>query len=1142
MENKNFSSVKASSSAPVACERLIKHIKEIENRVFAILPASSFRDFIDHLPHLYWEAPKEIPGAFSVTLICQGAKAKKIRSFFSEFLTKWLFPHRLQKVLSCNTLDFHFEGHEEQTFTFIDLTLEIEHQIDATLALENMPRLRDDLLRGIIDDNYAQHILEAKGMSLEEKSAAIQKRLAFMAERFPSTFDKDLFAEAGHLMLHLSENFKSIRNVKHLCKIALSHYYFRSLLRQYSDTKKDKRHIRIKLFKTQLRFPFGNKQVLGIAICINMLSRNEVFDDQHINKAVNRLLPGIKMVSESFITYHNDDSIRNLYIEFEKLNGQEFSQNEIQRFKKILPGELKASVEHLVNAVYMHHNEEEIYRNISVLSQEVRYLSDLPQLTVAYQEQDRFTLTFNVIMVRVKKKGELSLEEAIEKNPLPKVKFFLQFKKVIGMIRKKHPKEAYVFQIKFEKSKFLRHDYAIDLYQARQFVVKMLEVLIGPIRDYNGGWLIKQFEVLSKAKELIYQIKGLEKKDRLIETFFYAIRPAVMRTLLSPEVIQKLFNMLHKLLDQKIQTPYQHLLISDSSETICLLMIKADSEHFEMLLEEAVNHLSLDSNHFAKVSLNVYGSYYLGYYIKGLNQDQANAFISNAKKSMHQWSERQRKQQALRIHINTPASLDPRIGMDRTSGIMIKMLFEGLMRIGLEGTPEFGIAKSYEISSDRKTYTFKLRDSQWTNGQQVVAEDFEYAWKKILEPNFSNVFVYLLFPIKNAKAIKQGKCSVEKLGVKSVDSKTLVVELEHPCPYFLKHTAHWAYSPLYRDIDRTHPDWSQFGSDKFVCNGPFKMAKWKEDRGFYLVKNHGYWDAKQVQLEGVNISVVDNPSISKQMFQKGQIDWLGEPLLDFPQNLSHDKEVIVKPTSAISWFQFNTERFPFNNLKMRQAFGLAIKRAELVQSLKLTSISPALSVIPPSYALHKDPIIPDGNREEAVALFKEGLQEVNLSTHQLPPITLTHSSRETEVLIAKEIQKQWQNTFGIPVILECIDSHIYLKESLRYNFQIRIALWYSWYEDPIYNLEYLKYRDDPMNMTNWEHPDFIHYLNQADNELDPKCRLELLRKAEKLLVHETPVVPLIVYSIRYKKKEELKNIFISNMGQIDFKWAFVAKR
>ena len=154
------------------------------------------------------------------------------------------------------------------------------------------------------------------------------------------------------------------------------------------------------------------------------------------------------------------------------------------------------------------------------------------------------------------------------------------------------------------------------------------------------------------------------------------------------------------------------------------------------------------------------------------------------------------QERMLNLSFQNVRSLDPRIGVDYPSSFAVKMLFEGLTRLGLDKNIEPAIAQSWEISEDQTQYTFHLRACTWSNGDPVTAEDFIYTWKKVLDPRFATTAIHNFYPIKNVQAIIQGKQDIDEIGAKAIDSQTLVIDLEHPTPYLLEVLATSAFLPV----------------------------------------------------------------------------------------------------------------------------------------------------------------------------------------------------------------------------------------------------------------------------------------------------------------------------------------------------------
>ena len=216
----------------------------------------------------------------------------------------------------------------------------------------------------------------------------------------------------------------------------------------------------------------------------------------------------------------------------------------------------------------------------------------------------------------------------------------------------------------------------------------------------------------------------------------------------------------------------------------------------------------------------------------------------------------------LRLSFNTsPATLDPRKSGDFVSSTLIRLIFDGLTRCLPGGDVEPALAQRIDISPDGLLYTFHLRKAYWTDGHPVAAQDFERSWKKILDPSFSSLCAYLLFPIKNAEKCAKGEAPLSEVGIQSIDSRTLRVELERPAPFFLSLTAFPLYLPIpsHTEQDPKRPP---------VCNGPFRIDSLIPNSEIRLVKNRRFWNVGHISLDAIHISVIPDENTAFQMFEQ----------------------------------------------------------------------------------------------------------------------------------------------------------------------------------------------------------------------------------------------------------------------------------
>ena len=469
------------------------------------------------------------------------------------------------------------------------------------------------------------------------------------------------------------------------------------------------------------------------------------------------------------------------------------------------------------------------------------------------------------------------------------------------------------------------------------------------------------------------------------------------------------------------------------------------------------------------------------------------------------------------------------------------MLFEGLTRLDEKGNPHLAIAQSVEVSRDAKEYLFKLKKCYWSDGSPITAYDFEYSWKKILSLNFSTPFTYLFNSIKNAKKAKEGLCSVEDVGIKSLDNSTLAVDLEYATPEFLELLALPLYSPVHHILDKTHPDWGFRRGEDFVCNGPFILKKIAQNSRYELAKNPFYWDKDSVKLEQINLSK-DTSLVAHSMFKNEEIDWLGMPLRPWePFFEEHPESKACKTLLGIHWCLFNTEKFPFNNTKLRRAFLLAVNQEELISKLPNTCL-PATSPLPLSHTMHHDPKNTKGNETLALELFESALEELGISRKQFPLITLTFANTMLRKKTAAYLIERWKSLFQIPCRSESYEYSAFYAKMIESDYQMATLHWRSWIDHPLYTLKPFKYRNDIVNCAHWSDPKYKELLDHAQEETNPIQKIKYLSAAEKILMKEVPLIPLYHEQEKIIKKSHLKKVIYSRTtGYFDLKYAYVER-
>jgi len=502
--------------------------------------------------------------------------------------------------------------------------------------------------------------------------------------------------------------------------------------------------------------------------------------------------------------------------------------------------------------------------------------------------------------------------------------------------------------------------------------------------------------------------------------------------------------------------------------------------------------------------------------------------------------------QTLRINfLSDPPTLDPRKGGDPTSSTVQFMLFEGLTRMSKKSSAELALAEKVILSEDLTSYTFHLRDTSWSDGQPVTAYDFEAAWKKMLDPTFPCPNANLLYPIKNAKAAKENKVSLDELGIRALDAKTFEVTLEGPTPYFLELISFCVFFPVPSHIVESHPEWADKVGPHLVTNGPFSLKTWKLHDKMLLEKNSSYWEAADVGLDAIHISFIDNETTALQLFERGELDFLGllTPLpLDSIQDLKQRGLLQTNPLGATTYCSFNVNHSPFNHPDIRKAFAYAINRDAIVSHTTQLNEEVATGPIPSILKFQVyETFFADGNQTRARYHFNKGLKELEISASDLNNLTFMYIEGDAPKKVAQALQQQWYEALGVKVNLECYTLKIYLDKLVRRDYEFAFTRFVIQYNDIMNILDLYKFKDNPKNYPGWESPKYTKLLDESMKISNAKNRIAFLHQAEEILTQEMPIAPIYHWNQVYLRQPRLKEMYISPIGSIHLGKAYLDK-
>lgn len=461
-------------------------------------------------------------------------------------------------------------------------------------------------------------------------------------------------------------------------------------------------------------------------------------------------------------------------------------------------------------------------------------------------------------------------------------------------------------------------------------------------------------------------------------------------------------------------------------------------------------------------------------------------------------------------------NLDPHTVTGLPEARVMRALLEGLVTKDphhLQPLP--AAAQSWDISPDGISYTFHLRkNARWSNGDKVRAQDFVYAWKRILSPELASEYAYNLYPVQGAEEYHQGQFTdFEQVAVRAEDDHTLKVTLRAPTPYFLHLLDHYSAFPVHpptlerfgrlkRNTRWTHPE-------NFVGNGAFVLKEWKINQKIVVHKNPLYWDAQRTRLNAIEFYPIDNIGVEERMFRTGRLHITSslspEKIQSYRENMP--QALFVHPYLATYYYELNVTHPPLDKRKVRRALGLAIDRSQITQLLK-GGQQPAFAMTPPDIGGYIPPVGIRFDPQRA----RELLDEAGYTNRaDLPPLELLYNTSESHRQIGVAIQQMWKRHLGIKVTLNNQEWKVYLQTRNNGDFQVARAGWVGDYPDPNNFLD-LMMSTSGNNRTQWSNPQYDDWIRRANQTTDAEQRHKLFTTAEALLMHEMPVIPIYRYN------------------------------
>jgi len=483
-----------------------------------------------------------------------------------------------------------------------------------------------------------------------------------------------------------------------------------------------------------------------------------------------------------------------------------------------------------------------------------------------------------------------------------------------------------------------------------------------------------------------------------------------------------------------------------------------------------------------------------------------------------------------------PDSLDPQKARSIEAQRMLRDICEGLTLLDRNAGPAPGTARDWTVSPDGKQYTFHLRpEARWSNGDRVVAADYVAGLQRLVDPTTASQYADVVAVIANASEITAGKKPPDTLGVTAPDDSTVVIDLVAPAPYLPSLLSHPSTCPVHRPTLSQHPNtFARPGI--MVSNGAFTLAQWVQGSYVLLTRNRYYWGNAANHLDGVRYLTISDENAEFTRYRagelqitttvpRGQYDWIKA---NIPDQLHTSAQLTTY------YYGFNLTRAPFkDNLPLRRALSLVIDREQLTKLVLRAGELPAYGWIPPgvhdyseqSFDYRKTPMA------ERLAEARRLYAQAGYSAAKPLRFELRYNSGEMHDKIALAVASMWKQALGVEVTLTAEEFKSLLQDVDRGEVEMFRSSWSGDYNDAYTFAQYFT-SGFGINLPHYHSTEYDALVNSAAAEPDPQKRRELLQNAERVLLHDHPMIPLYFYAGNHLVKPEVTGWYENVMNVV----------
>lgn len=480
-------------------------------------------------------------------------------------------------------------------------------------------------------------------------------------------------------------------------------------------------------------------------------------------------------------------------------------------------------------------------------------------------------------------------------------------------------------------------------------------------------------------------------------------------------------------------------------------------------------------------------------------------------------------------------TLDSTKAHDAVAFTVLNNVNEGLYRQDENHQPIEALVTEHTTNEDQTVHTFTLRDSNWSNGEPVTAQDFEYAWKRVMKDASPYNFMFVTASIKNAEAIMNEEKDAEELGVKAIDEKTLEVTLESANPLLESLLTFPTFLPQNQAFVEEQGDQYALEAENILFNGPFTLVDWTHEQGWKYEKNPDYWDAEAVKLDTINAYVVKDSTTGVNLYETNKVDRIDLSSEAVDQYKDDENfETILEP--SLIFLRFNHNHPVLGNKKVRQAVNMAIDKESLTDVILKDGSTALNGVVPKGF--YQSPDGEDyrdlngdfntGTVEEAQKLFAEGLKEAGVSE---VTASINISDSDDHKKVAEYLQAQLEeNLPGFKLDIKAVPFAQRLEIEKAIEYDLSLSSWGPDYSDPMTYLD-MWVEGGSANRMDYHNPKLDELVAQARVETDLAKRFDIMLNIEKILLEEdAAIAPLYQDGSAILMRDKIKNLIVHPTG------------